>query len=492
MAYWLEGARARPVARPRRQDQNSASGFTLVHTSRARLRFALLICLGAAALLGYVVFPPHRIAVQADGSERVVLSRTSDPNALLKMAGVDPQVGDVVVQDSGRVQVERAVPVLVRVDGQTLAWRTRATTVKGVLDEMGVEAGPYDGLLYDGFEVGLNESLSPGPFAAARIGQGGLIGELGTRDKIELAVRRAVPLTIIEDGQAIAFKSSRPTLAMALRDAGIRLGPADEVYPSPSSALVAGLQVSVKHASAISLRMGATTRVIYTQRNTLGEALAELGLSLGADDRVEPAVDAQVTNGMTARLVRVAGRQMVERQQIARKTVFKPDESLSGSSSRIVQGHDGVHYTEYRVVIEDGVETERKLIREWYDPERVDTVIYYAASTLRATGLPPENLNVIKIERMYATWYNAASSGRPATDPSYGMTASGVPVIRGIVAVDPAVIPLGTRLYIPGYGFAIAADTGGGIVGNMIDLGYPEGVDVDWHTGWVDVFVLAP
>ena len=53
-----------------------------------------------------------------------------------------------------------------------------------------------------------------------------------------------------------------------------------------------------------------------------------------------------------------------------------------------------------------------------------------------------------------------------------GTTASGLPVGPGIVAVDPTVIPLGTRLYIPGYGRGVAADIGGGIKGRIIDLWY--------------------
>lgn len=53
-----------------------------------------------------------------------------------------------------------------------------------------------------------------------------------------------------------------------------------------------------------------------------------------------------------------------------------------------------------------------------------------------------------------------------------GTTATGMPVGPGVVAVDPSVIPLGTRLYIPGYGKGVAADVGGGIRGNIIDLWY--------------------
>jgi 3D (Asp-Asp-Asp) domain-containing protein len=263
------------------------------------------------------------------------------------------------------------------------------------------------------------------------------------------------------------------------------------VQPPLDTPVSAGMQVEVKHARSIAIVVGASREVFYTQHKVLRDALAEAGYSLRDDDRVVPGLDAEVTNGMTARLVRVTGRSVVEKSTVARKTVFKPDESLSGTATRIAQGQDGVNFREYRIVIEDGVEKEKTLVRQWSEPEVRDTVIYYPASTIRATGLAADSFSVTSTKRMYATWYNAASSGKPATDRGYGITASGVAVTRGIVAVDPAVIPLGTRLYIPGYGFAVAGDTGGGIIGDRIDLGFADGQPIDWQTGWTEVYVLA-
>ncbi len=55
-----------------------------------------------------------------------------------------------------------------------------------------------------------------------------------------------------------------------------------------------------------------------------------------------------------------------------------------------------------------------------------------------------------------------------------GRTASGLPVGRGVVAVDPKLIPLGTKLFVPGYGRGVAADVGVGIKGRIIDLWMPN------------------
>lgn len=54
-----------------------------------------------------------------------------------------------------------------------------------------------------------------------------------------------------------------------------------------------------------------------------------------------------------------------------------------------------------------------------------------------------------------------------------GKTALGVPVRKGVVAVDPKLIPLGTKLHVPGYGPSLAADVGYAIKGRIIDLWFP-------------------
>ena len=485
MTYWLQGAPSRPAAR---QQIRTPAQIHLLSNTRSRLRFALIATIALIAMLAFVIFPPQRLSVNADGRQITVVSRQDDIVSLLDSAGISRDPGDVLVKSNSTIAVERAVPVLVSVDGRLLSWRSREPTVGKVLDEMGIHVSPYDTLLFAGEEVTLAQPMPAHAVPAQPLAPG---HAASPPPALDIQVKRAVPLTLNEDGLAISLQSSRATISEVLRDAGVQLGPADVIFPAPSTPITAGMHIEISHADEITLRIGGSARTIYTHQSTLEAALAEAGLTFGPDDRIEPALSVAVANGMEARVVRVTGREIEEREDVKHVTVFRPDESLTGTQTRRVTGKDGVRVSVFKIVIEDGVEIEKSFAREYYAPEPVDTVIYYAPSSLESTGINPANLKVASTMRMYATWYNAASSGRPATDPSYGITASGVPVTRGIVAVDPAVIPLGTRLYIPGYGFAVAGDTGGGIKGNMVDLGYPDGVAVDWNTGWTDVFILS-
>ncbi len=88
-----------------------------------------------------------------------------------------------------------------------------------------------------------------------------------------------------------------------------------------------------------------------------------------------------------------------------------------------------------------------------------------------------------KIDQVLATSYDSTCKGCDT------VTAIGMKQGFGIVAVDPKVIPLRSRLYVPGYGTAIAGDTGGLIKGKHMDLGY-DSLMGQWSRRLVDVYIL--
>jgi 3D (Asp-Asp-Asp) domain-containing protein len=91
------------------------------------------------------------------------------------------------------------------------------------------------------------------------------------------------------------------------------------------------------------------------------------------------------------------------------------------------------------------------------------------AKSRQLTQSPPEAAIAQVVPAGSGNGLTVVSTGYCLT----GTTATGIPVGWGVAAVDPQVIPLGTHLTIPGYGEAVAADTGGAIVGDRIDLWFP-------------------
>lgn len=97
---------------------------------------------------------------------------------------------------------------------------------------------------------------------------------------------------------------------------------------------------------------------------------------------------------------------------------------------------------------------------------------------------PLEDLKFSGKINMFATSYDKNCPG------CSGTTATGLPAGYGVVAVDPKVIPLGSKLFIPGYGTATAGDTGSAIKGNKIDLGFDDIKSGWWSSRFVDVYIL--
>ena len=112
---------------------------------------------------------------------------------------------------------------------------------------------------------------------------------------------------------------------------------------------------------------------------------------------------------------------------------------------------------------------ENKVLLEKVKGEKAEIQNLLSEIKKRIAQIQPSGLTLVGEWDMIATAYHAFGKGGNDISGN-GITAIGLRARKGIVAVDPKVIPLGTKLYIPGYGEALAADTGGRIKGSRIDL----------------------
>jgi 3D (Asp-Asp-Asp) domain-containing protein len=232
---------------------------------------------------------------------------------------------------------------------------------------------------------------------------------------------------------------------------------------------------------------------VFSPAATVAEALARAGIAVSETDIVTPPRDQLVVAGAVIEVVRSGEELLVEDEIVPFQTIYQPTDTLDLDSKELLSsGVPGILRRSVRVRYENGVEVSREVEGEWFEQEPVNEVIGYGTRiTTNVIDTPEGPREYWRVVRMRATAYTASSSGKSPDHPSYGITASGLPAGTGIVAVDPNVIPFRSEVYVPGYGIGFAGDTGGGVKGRWIDLGYDEDELKAWN-GYVDVYYLSP
>lgn len=215
-----------------------------------------------------------------------------------------------------------------------------------------------------------------------------------------------------------------------------------------------------------------------TEKTLTGEILAEAGITIGHEDRVLPSVD-EVTEDKI-QIIRVSRKTVEEKKALPFCTEERQSTELFKGETRILEkGEKGTEKHVYEIIQEDGKEIKRNLIKKVTVKEPVNQVV-----ALGKRGLVSRSGEILKLEKameMSATAYT--HTGRK--------TYTNVWPSVGVVAVDPKLIPLGSRLYIDGYGFATALDIGSSIKGNRIDLFFETKEEaLKWGRRKVQVFVL--
>lgn len=438
------------------------------------------------------------VTLTVDGFTETLRTRRTTVGELLADAGVTPGPLDRLnlpvetrladLEPGAQLTLERARPLRIVADGQDFTAATWRATVREALSDAGVSFAAYDRVLLNGVDATLDSelplldtTLAPTTFRRAWGWQA------LSATPVQIRLRRALPITVDEGGAPYIVQTTAQTVGEALRQAEVTLYLGDKVEPSLGSSVVSGLRVEIARSTPVQVQVGEDRLKTRTQAGTVADALSALGIVAAGLDRVEPPLDTPLFPNIDIRVTRIFEEIEIEETIEPFETLYVGDPNLAIDTQQVVNaGAEGIERRRFRVRYENGQEVARVLEDSWIaQAPATRTIAYGQQITPQTAVVDGVEITYWRKVKMLATSYSPAAVGGNTR------TRTGDTLRPGIVAVDPKIIPLRSKVFVPGYGYGDALDTGGGIISRRIDLAY---LDADYQSvlRWTDVYLLWP
>jgi len=287
-------------------------------------------------------------------------------------------------------------------------------------------------------------------------------------------------VTLSIDGKNQTIETFTLTVGQLLQAEDIQLGEYDRVEPAQNEFLREGMTVTVTRAVPVTLKVDGTAKKVNVYCKTVQDLLDEFGITLQEEDYVLPSPETGVKKGMTVEVVRQRTDVVEEEVSIPNNTVRQENPNLPSGKTKVVQeGRPGLEKKVWQITYRNGKEAMRELQSSELIREPVDRIVQIGTAKMISRG--GRTVRYSRAAEMVSTAYTYTGNN----------TATGVPPKRGVAAVDPSVIPLGTKLYVEGYGYCTALDRGSAIKGNKIDVFMETRNEAyKWGVRRVKVYVL--
>jgi uncharacterized protein YabE (DUF348 family) len=302
------------------------------------------------------------------------------------------------------------------------------------------------------------------------------------------------------DGESRFMRTFSRDVAGVLSEAGITVGEADLLSHPPVESVKQGMTIEVRRAFPVTVLADDDEFIVWVAESTVEEALDKLGIGIRPLDHVEPELGHILERDDVIDVTRVYQYLVTHRIEVPFREVRRGTDKLDRGETRVIQrGSNGVQEDTEEITLMNGLEAARELVQSELLKPRQDRIVEFGENTLLSRG--GRTVSFLKVINVTATAYcpGTEESGCPIDSNGWskctgkyndGYTYTGVRAVAGtgrednpnIIAVDPRVIPLGSRVYIDGYGYAVAADIGGAIKGNRIDLLFDDH-DTAWWFG---------
>ncbi|MCY9548296.1 G5 and 3D domain-containing protein [Lysinibacillus xylanilyticus] len=332
-------------------------------------------------------------------------------------------------------------------DGKTIEVTTHAKTVEQLLQDQNIDVAEHD-------------KISP---------------SLNTKIVNGLAIswEQAKEVTISVDGNQSKVWTTETQVKDILKEASIEVSEHDSLAQGLDTEIGADNKIDIQKAFQVSLVDGVNKRQVWSTSTTVANFLKQQGIQLNEFDRVENNLKDVITPQSKITVVRVEKVIDVVEESLDFAIEKKQDASLQQGKQKVVTaGQNGLVTKTYEVVKENGQVVAKNLQSKNVVKESkkqvvavgTKTVVASAATVSRGSSEPASGKE----------FYVTATAYTPNCTGCSGISATGINLKSNsglkVIAVDPSVIKLGSKVWVEGYGTAIAGDTGGAIKGNRIDI----------------------
>lgn len=308
------------------------------------------------------------------------------------------------------------------------------------------------------------------------------------KDNMQIVWKPAYMVILKLNGEEKKVWTTTKTVKEFLAESEIAIKEQDQLSVPLEAKIKQGLIINLDTAFQVVVNDGGEERTVWSTSTTVADFLEQQGIKLNELDRVEPGLDQMIGENVPINIVRVEKVTDVVEEPLEFATVTQKDSNLESGKQQVVQeGKTGKVQKTYEVILENGQEVSKTLISENVMENATDKIV--AVGTKEMTQLVSRGTETGKEFYVSSTAYTASCNG------CSGKTATGIDLHANpgakIIAVDPSVISLGTKVYVEGYGYAIAADTGTRIKGNKIDVFFASQSDAyRWGQRTVKIKIL--